>query len=216
MTEGRDRLEKIADFVNQRLQRTAQENPGPGVDPVYRWQHTLRVSQYGLQIAKAEGADPELAVAGCLLHDVAHFDPMESYVEHGRIGAQIARPLLISLNYSPQQIDELHYAIAVHVDGKAGYEHEHTLLAKVVSDSDNIDRFGAYRILQWCVLEMDKFPQLAEKLSERILRLKKYRQESPLETETGSALFARQLDLQIAVFQGLVNEWASTKLPSDL
>ena len=50
-------IEKIADFVAGRLEEMAKQNPAPEHDPVYRWEHTQRVAQYGGRIAREEGAD---------------------------------------------------------------------------------------------------------------------------------------------------------------
>ena len=125
----------------------------------------------------------------------------------------MSRPLLEELGYSEEQIGNICYAIAVHVDDKADFEHPHTLEADIVSDADNIDRFGAYRILQWCVPEMGDFPALAENLGKRVVHLEGYRQANPLATEAGRALFAQQLDRQIAFFKDLVAEYELSKLP---
>lgn len=204
------RLERIAAFVKARLSELAERHPTPEHDPVYRWEHIRRVTAYGLQLALAEGADPELAQAACLLHDVAHFDPIESYKDHGRLGAQISRPFLLELGYPPEQVEAMCYAIAVHVDGVAGYDKPAApgvdLLASLVSDADNIDRFGVYRILQWCAPGMADLPALAEKLRQRLPRLQAYLENNPLETASGRALFAVQLQRQIAFFQALAGE----------
>ena len=37
----------------------------------YRWNHTLRVAQFGKVIAESEAADEELVLAACLLHNIA-------------------------------------------------------------------------------------------------------------------------------------------------
>lgn len=208
------RLQKIAEFVQNHLNEMAAEHPSEQHDPVYRWEHTLRVANYGKILAEAEGADAEAVVAACLLHDVAHFECEADYKGHGREGAKIARPVLTALDYAPAQIDNICYAIAVHVDGKADFEHPETREASCVTDADNLDRFGAYRILQWCVPEMDEFPKLIEKLSQRIQKLQEYRQrEKVLETDMGDKLFKQQLDRQIGFFQALVDEYARTHLP---
>jgi len=208
-----ERYERMAQFVQDRLGKMAQEHPSEWHDPVYRWEHTLRVAHYGEQIAKAEGADVEVVVAGCLLHDVAHFDPLEDHKDHGREGARLSRPLLAKLGYTDEQVEAICYAIAVHVDDKADFEHAHTLEADIVSDADNIDRFGAFRILQWCVPEMDDFGALAENLRKRVSHLEGYLAQSPLATPTGQALFARQLGRQIAFFKDLVAEYDLSGMP---
>lgn len=208
-----ERIERIAEFVAARLEEIAEKYPSPEHDPVYRWEHTQRVAQYGRQIAQAEGADEEVVVIACLLHDVAHFDPLVSYKDHGREGARISRPLLTELGYPEETVEAICYAIAVHVDEEADFEHPHTLEADIVSDADNIDRFGATRTLRWCAPKMDDFPALAENLRQRVAHLEGYLGENPLETKTGQALFAKQLERQIAFFRELIAEDDLTKLP---
>jgi hypothetical protein len=82
-----------------------------------------------------------------------------------------------------------------------------------VTDADNIDRFGAYRILQWCVPEMDDFPKLIDKLNQRIEKLREYCNREKLETNTGDQLFKKQLARQIAFFQALIDEYSLTRQP---
>jgi uncharacterized protein len=206
-------IEKIADFVAGRLEEMAKQNPAPEHDPVYRWEHTQRVAQYGGRIAREEGADVEVVVTACLLHDAAHFDPLESYKDHGREGARISRQLLAELGYPEETVEAICYTIAVHVDGQADFDHPHTLEADIVSDADNIDRFGAFRTLQWCVPGMDDFPALADNLRQRVTHLEGYLEKNPLETKTGQALFAQQLQRKIAYFEQLFEEDDLTNLP---
>ena len=101
----------------------------------------------------------------------------------------------------------------MHVDGSAGYEHEHTLEARVVSDADNVDRFGAYRVLLWCVDDMSNYAALIAKLGDRVQRLKDYRERQVMETGYGNHLFNQQLELQIDFFQKLIAEYEITHLP---
>jgi len=97
LIDVQERLERIADFVKNRLEEAARLYPSEEHDPAYRWEHTLRVAQYGAQIARVEGANLETTVAACLLHDVAHFEPMADHKNHGRVGALISRQLLEEL-----------------------------------------------------------------------------------------------------------------------
>jgi putative nucleotidyltransferase with HDIG domain len=113
ITSTNDRLEEIARFVHDRLREVASQRANSNLDPEYRWQHTLRVSQYGRMIAKAEGANVELVIAACLLHDVAHFD-QDNWKEHGRLGARIIRPFLAELGYSPQETENICYSVTWH------------------------------------------------------------------------------------------------------
>jgi putative nucleotidyltransferase with HDIG domain len=211
ITSTNGRLQEIARFVHDRLREVASQRVNPNLDPEYRWQHTLRVSNYGRMIAEAEGANVELVIVACLLHDIAHFD-QDNWKEHGRLGAKIIRPFLAGLGYSPEEMENICYSVAVHVDGRADFPHPETLESKIVSDADNVDRFGAYRIIQWCTADVESYKGLIAKLRQRLQTLEDYRQRRMMETETGHHLFNRQLDLQITFFKALVEESELTSL----
>jgi putative nucleotidyltransferase with HDIG domain len=207
-----DRLEETARFAHDRLREVANQRENPALDPEYRWQHTLRVSQHGRMIAQAEGANVELVVVACLLHDVVHFD-QDNWKEHGRLGARIVRPFLVELGYSPKETENICFSVAVHVDGHADFPHPETLESKIVSDADNIDRFGAYRILQWCTTDVETYESLIARLRQRLQTLEDYRGRRVMETEMGHHLFNRQRDRQIAFFKALIEEGELTSLP---
>ena len=212
------RLARVAQFVKDRFDQAAIPPPvkNPSFTMAYRWEHTLRVAQYGKRIVEEEGANVELVVAACLLHDIAYADPRDDEqggVEHGRIGARISRPILRKIGYTEEETENICYAVALHVDGHADFDHPETLESKIVSDADNVDRFGAYRIIQWCLGEIQNYDSLIEILKQRIERLEGYRANNPLETQTGQKLFAQQLDRQISFFNALIDEHALTCLP---
>jgi 5'-deoxynucleotidase YfbR-like HD superfamily hydrolase len=217
-TKINSRLQKVSDFVQAYLAKSYMSRSNEDKanlnrylsNSEYRWNHTLRVAQFGKVIAENEAADVEMIVAACLLHDVAWFDTnAENSREHGRIGSILARPFLDGLGYSKEQLDTICYSIATHVD----VENPDTCEARIVSDADNVDRFGPYRILQWCFSDIDDYEKLASKLSERILRLEKYREQNPLFTATGKQLFAEQLNLQIRFFSEFVGEKELSVIP---
>lgn len=217
-TELNSRLQKISEFVQTYLKKSYQDRSDEDKanfdhylsSAEYRWKHTLRVAQFGKVISENKVADVELIVAACLLHDVAWFDTnADNCREHGRIGAEKARPVLENLGYNQAQIEIICYAVATHVDE----DNPDTLEAKVLSDADNVDRFGPYRILQWCFADIEDYDKLAAKLSERIHRLEHYREENPLFTTTGQQLFTEQLTLQIRFFSEFVGENELSVMP---
>ena len=135
----------------------------------------------GKLIAENEDADLELVIATCLLHDIAWFDTTaEKSREHGRLGAEIAKPFLEKMGFSPEQVTPICNAIAEHVvEGKP-----ETMIAKIICDADDVDRFGPYRVLQWCFSDINDYEKLAAKLRDRIHRLEHYREKNPLFTST--------------------------------
>jgi putative nucleotidyltransferase with HDIG domain len=218
ITEINARIQQISGFVQTNLQDSYLNRSDKDkayfdrylTNAVYRWKHTLRVAQFGKLIAENEDADVELVVTACLLHDVAWFDTTsENSREHGRISAEKARPLLEQLEYRQSQIQNICYSISTHVDE----ENPDTLEAKILSDADNVDRFGPYRILQWCFADIEDYDKLATKLSERIQRLETYHEKTPIFTLTGQELFIEQLALQIRFFREFVGEKELSVLP---
>ncbi len=212
-----NRLQRIADFVYTRLTDTYQKRQDRErlenllLHSEYRWQHTLRVAQYGKVIAEAESADVELVLATCLLHDVAWFDTgVDDSLEHGRLGAKVGRPLLEDLSFTKDQVDKICYAIASHVDVDNPEGNE----ARILHDADNVDRFGPYRVLQWCYADLKDYFKLADKLRERITRLENYRDEIVLFTQTGRQLFLEQMHLQIGFFSQFVGEKDISIMPT--
>lgn len=214
-TEANTRLQKIADFVRTRQEETYLKRPDRAefdrelISLDYRWRHTLRVAQFGKLLAEAEGADVELVVAACLLHDVASFDQMENDRDHGRVGAGIARPLLVELGYTPEQVENIYYSIAAHVD----VENPETLEARVVTDADNVDRFWAYRLLQWCLPDIGDYDKLAEKLRARVERLERLKSNTTLCTPSGQKLFLERLDFQIGFYKAFVEQHDLSTMP---
>jgi uncharacterized protein len=217
-TKLNTRLQKISEFVQAYLKESYQKRSDKDKANLdrylsnadYRWKHTLRVAQFGKVIAENEAANVELIVAACLLHDVAWFDTnADNNREHGRIGAEKARPVLESLGFNQVQIKEICYAISSHVDE----DNPETLEAKIISDADNVDRFGPYRILQWCFSDIENYDKLSSKLRDRIHRLEHYRDENPLFTPTGKQLFAEQLSLQIRFFSEFIGENELSVMP---
>lgn len=212
-TFSKTRTQKINAFAQQRIFEVASTRKEDYIDPEYRWNHTLRVAQYGRQLAEAEGADVELTVAACLLHDVAWFDTVGETEgkNHGRVGARIIRPFLREIGYTHEQTENICFSVAVHVDGKADFEHPITLESKIVSDADNIDRFGAYRLLQRYEPNIRNWKKLVAEIQARIATLKKYREGQVMETHAGNELFNRQLDFQIEFHERMLAEHELTR-----
>jgi uncharacterized protein len=207
------RITKTADFVKNYQYKMASTRTDTNFDPKYRWLHTLRVTNIGKEIAEAENANLEHVILGCLLHDVAWFDGIADYRDHGRAGARVSRPFLTELGLPPADVEAICFAIAVHVDDKADFDHPVTLESKVVSDADNIDRFDAYRLLLYCRGELDDLDALVEKLVPRIATLEDYRARQIMGTATGNKLFSEKLDRQIEVFKAIVAQRERSVLP---
>ncbi|QOR35118.1 HD domain-containing protein [Clostridium sp. 'deep sea'] len=185
-------------------------------EKTYRYNHSLRVANIGLNLAELEGANKNIVVLSCLLHDIGKYDTNDN-VEHGRVSAKIAFEFLKTQNLSGQNIADICYAIAAHVDNRCGYEYKHTLEAAIVSDAGNIDRYGAYRIykhIQWSTNNYKgNLNKEKEAIKMRIEKLERYSNNKVMQTKSGNAWFAKQLRLQIAYFKEYINEIDMTIIP---
>ncbi|MCX6093387.1 MAG: HD domain-containing protein [Candidatus Bipolaricaulota bacterium] len=211
------RVVRVVEYVQEQHRLAAARVQ---FDPVftadYRYEHTLRVAHYGRLIADEEGLDRELCVAACLLHDVAYFacgDREGWWDDHGRMGAEISRSVLLGAGFSTEETNAMCHAIAVHVDGKADDGLPDGPVDNVVSDADNVDRFSALRIVLWCMTEREDLEKMAGMLRERLARLYKYRDTSPRKTKAGQRLFAERVALQIPFFEALVRDADITQPP---
>jgi len=182
----------------------------------YRYEHSLRVANIGLDLAVKEDANKKVAVIGCLLHDLGKFET-EINRDHGRVSAKIARPFLETLDLSEKEINDICYAIATHVDGQAGYDYEPIIEASIVTDADNIDRFSSAKILQTKLWEQyDKDRSIEEQIDfyeSRMDVFKKYKENNILETKSGNEVFQNKLDLNITFYTSLLEDLKITKEP---
>lgn len=182
------------------------------IEKKYRYEHSLRVSHIGKLLSETEGADGFIVEMSCLLHDVGKFETDDNK-EHGRVSARVARNYLETLDLSKRQIDDICYAIAVHVDGEAGYPYEDTIESKIVSDADNIDRFGAYRIYQtldWFNVKVTSIEDIYQKTENWVVRLEKLFEEYNLETLEGTKMFKDNIKFQLDYYNRYLQELKNT------
>lgn len=193
---------KAIDFLKQQLWKHDEIVED---SKIYRYEHSMRVAAIGRKIAKAEGLNEEALVLGCILHDVGTFDSLENPDDHGRVSAKISRRFLQTFNLSQEIIEEICYGIAMHADGNAGYEGEKTALNISIADSDDIDRFDAYRIFD--LLRFMKFHEMTlddqlTYVDKFLAKLNRYRNVK-FATKTGTDMWVNKVCFQIEYFERL-------------
>jgi uncharacterized protein len=103
---------------------------------------------------------------------------------------------------------ELLYGIAIHVDDKADFEGERTILAETIGEADNIDRFDKFRLYEALLesdlksMTLDKQMSFAENKINRLTKLKTITHK----TVTSNQLWNEKLDYQINYFQALLEQ----------
>ena len=206
-----NKLDQIADFVHHYLAETGKKNSQSATGPEYRWEHTLRVAQWATKLAIEEAADIKTCVVAALLHDVSHF-VSEDYSRHGIKSGEIAKDFLSKKGYSESFIENVVYAVESHVsepDPK-------TLEAKILQDSDTLDRFGYVRILLFGKMaELENLETLKQKSLSSLAYLDKLERGDygPMWTKTGREKLRTFLDLNRSIQKGLLGELESTRIP---
>ena len=214
------REQKALAFLKERFGRGQWFKDHPA-DHAYRWEHSIRVAGICRDIALAEGMDSEAAWIAGLLHDVAYgedFPEGYQWTDHGRDGARIAGPFLESLGLAPEIVDDICFAIAIHVDDEAGFEGRRTPFTETVGDADNIDRFDAYRIYE--TVRYQARPEehtLSEKLDWLRQRLSRLEQLAAVDfaTPTATALWRDKVEFQRQFFSRLLAQMEGSVLPEE-
>lgn len=207
-------IRRTEEFLKRKFEGGAYLTAHPEAK-AYRLEHSYRVANIGRQIAQKEGFDETGMVIACLLHDVSYCEEFgeNGWQEHGRRAAQIARPFLIELGLPENQINEICYGIAIHVDDEAGFPGEKTPFARSIGDADNIDRFDVYRIHEGLCYEGFLQKSYAEKLEfaeNRLARLHELK-DLPMGTKTAEAIWSERLSFSIEFYEKLVSQLRCSK-----
>ncbi len=108
--------------------------------------HTARVHKTALHIGRLMGARLDVLSAAALLHDIGRrYETRElGKICHAEKGAELARDILIKLDFAPARIDEITHCIEAH--RYRGDKIPRTLEAKILYDADKLDSIGAVGI----------------------------------------------------------------------
>jgi len=114
----------------------------------------------------------------------------------------------MSLGYSDEEVNEMCFGIAIHVDDKADFEGERTPLALTIGDADNIDRYDALRLYETLLnddfvnLSIEDEIAIAKKRIDGFTKARDYQYA----TKTGQALWQDRVDFQISYYKRLKDQ----------
>jgi len=108
--------------------------------------HTERVHKTALHIGRLMGARLDVLSAAALLHDIGRrYETREQgKICHAEKGAELAREILVKINFAPALIEEIAHCIEAH--RYRGDKIPRTLEAKILYDADKLDSIGAVGI----------------------------------------------------------------------
>ena len=111
----------------------------------HAFDHTERVLNLALRLAKGKKVDLDILKAAVILHDIARLKEDKKEINcHAEKGSEMARELLSSTNFPKEKIEKVVYAIKVHRHSK-GVRAE-TVEAEILQDADRLDALGAITI----------------------------------------------------------------------
>ena len=183
------------------LYRELMKQNATPLEKRYRLDHSLRVANIAREVATAEGQDVLVATLGGILHDlgkhVAGPDEM-----HGWISADMAMPFVKSLGVSEKQMRDIHYSIAGHEDGNAGYEYEDIAEADTVHQADAIERLCIYRVFE--TLDRGEIGCIdASEILQKCEAGMITNMKAMLTTDTARRIFAQVLSGRVALYSSL-------------
>jgi uncharacterized protein len=136
-------ISKMEDKLIQKIKNKIQIYFEPGGS--HAFDHTQRVLNLSIKLAKAQKVDLDVLKAAALLHDIARIKEDSGQVEcHAEHGAEMARHILANMNFSKDKIEKICYAIKVHRHS-AGIKAK-TKEAQILQDADRLDALGAITI----------------------------------------------------------------------
>lgn len=112
----------------------------------HEFDHTQRVYNLSLQIAKNEEIDLDILKASALLHDIARKkqDEVKDQICHAEEGAKMAKEILERMGFPKEKIPSVCSAIETHRFSKK--LNPKTKEAEILQDADRLDALGALAI----------------------------------------------------------------------
>lgn len=128
----------LIDGIKKESQRFFHDAKGS-----HDWEHTERVYNLCMHIAKKENADVEILKLAAILHDIGRpeQDRLNGKICHAEKGAILAREILEKHNVEKNKIDRIVHCIESHRfrNNKVPQSKE----AKILFDADKLDAIGA-------------------------------------------------------------------------
>jgi uncharacterized protein len=134
---------------SQKIKETA-ERKMKGGNPSHDFLHIMRVYNLCLLIATAEkNVDLEVLKISALLHDIGRRKEdldKSGKINHAILSANMAGKILEDLGYSKEKIEKIKHCISAH--RFKGNFRPKTIEAKILSDADKIDVYGAIGVVR--------------------------------------------------------------------
>ncbi|MDF2805037.1 MAG: metal dependent phosphohydrolase [Anaerocolumna sp.] len=113
--------------------------------------HIMAVVKNGIILANQYGADEEIVIIGCWLHDIASISNYELYEEHHIHGAKMAAEILYGFDYPLDKIEKVKNCILNHRGSNPSIKYSPE--ERCVADADAISHFDSLPSLFYLAYE---------------------------------------------------------------
>ncbi|MFT4539493.1 MAG: hypothetical protein ACI841_004334 [Planctomycetota bacterium] len=134
----------------KRIEEIAEERSSE-TGPAHDYSHCKRVAATAARLCKEESADPRIAVAAALLHELFNY-PKDHELSHqsGDVCAEHALEVLRGIEYPEELIEPIATCIREHAFSKGSQPT--SLESRILQDSDRLDAIGAIGVARWAAV----------------------------------------------------------------
>lgn len=155
-----DSIEKIKDIVREGL---------TGEPTAHDYPHVSRVLRNAILIAETEPkADILIVKAAALLHDFG-YSRKPIIGEHGKYGADLAKPIMESLDFTPEQTKKVLFAIEFHNPFVHPPSPDFAIETNILRDADRLDGIGHVGIMRGVAYATNAGVDVLKALEEQLL-----------------------------------------------
>jgi len=110
------------------------------------FEHSQRVRNYALQLAKNQKADKQIIEIASYLHDIGRGQEEDEY--HTQTSSKLAKTFLVNQKLPEDKIQKVIHCIETHSRKKLHRKTPQTIEAKILYDADGLEMIGAVGLLR--------------------------------------------------------------------
>jgi uncharacterized protein len=133
--------------INKIIQETKKYSKQMSIKDLHHgFEHSQRVRNYALHLAKNQKADKLVIEISSYLHDIGRGHEKEEY--HTQTSAKLAKTFLSIHNLPKEKIHKIIHCIETHSRKKLHRKSPQTIEAKILYDADGLEMIGAVGLLR--------------------------------------------------------------------
>jgi uncharacterized protein len=192
--------------INKIIQKTKKYSKQMSPKDLHHgFEHSQRVRNYALQIAKTEKADLTIVEIASYLHDIGRGHEKNQY--HTKTSSKLAKTFLTNIGFPKKQTQKIIHCIETHSRKQTHKKIPKTTEAKILYDADGLEMIGAVGLLRTALSA-----QVQSKDWKYVLKKAKWRLKikDDFLTATGKKIAKQRQKLITTFIHQLANELQKT------